>query len=51
MSIFRSIPRPPSDLHGWRIRSLPDTPLQFVLFFVRHYKSWYLAILLLQVVR
>jgi ATP-binding cassette subfamily B protein len=36
-------------LLDWNIRSLPDTPLKFVLFFVRHYRPWYLAILLLQV--
>jgi ATP-binding cassette subfamily B protein len=49
MSVFRFNPRPPSALLDWNIRSLPDTPLQFVLFFVRHYRPWYLAILLLQV--
>ncbi|UCJ15569.1 ABC transporter ATP-binding protein/permease [Pseudomonas sp. MM211] len=49
MSVFRLTPRAPSDPLDWKIRSLPDTPLQFVLFFVRHYKPWYLAILLLQV--
>lgn len=48
MSVFRFIPQPPSALRDWNIRSLPDTPLKFVLFFVRHYKPWYLAILLLQ---
>ncbi|MFB4391047.1 MULTISPECIES: ABC transporter ATP-binding protein [unclassified Pseudomonas] len=48
MSVFRFIPQPPSALRNWNIRSLPDTPLKFVLFFVRHYKPWYLAILLLQ---
>ncbi|HEY1029851.1 MAG TPA: ABC transporter ATP-binding protein [Pseudomonas sp.] len=49
MSVFRFNPRPPSALLDWNIRSLPDTPLPFVLFFVRHYRPWYLAILLLQV--
>jgi ATP-binding cassette subfamily B protein len=49
MSVFRFNPRPPSALLDWNIRSLPDTPLQFVLFFVRHYQPWYLAILLLQI--
>ncbi|MDG9927277.1 MULTISPECIES: ABC transporter ATP-binding protein [unclassified Pseudomonas] len=49
MSVFRFTPRAPSALLDWNIRSLPDTPLKFVLFFVRHYRPWYLAILLLQV--
>ncbi|MFC5694774.1 ABC transporter ATP-binding protein [Pseudomonas sp. GCM10022186] len=49
MSLLRLIPRPPSALLDWNIRSLPDTPLKFVLFFVVHYKPWYLAILLLQI--
>ena len=49
MSVFRFTPRPPDELQEWDIRSLPDTPLKFVLFFVRHYKSWYLAVLLMQI--
>ncbi|MGE7991029.1 ABC transporter ATP-binding protein [Pseudomonas sp. NPDC089554] len=48
MSVFRFIPQPPSAMRDWNIRSLPDTPLRFVLFFVGHYRPWYLAILLLQ---
>ncbi|MGE8499763.1 MAG: ABC transporter ATP-binding protein [Pseudomonas sp.] len=49
MSVFRFTPRAPSRLLDWNIRSLPDTPLKFVLFFVSHYKPWYVAILLLQI--
>ena len=34
---------------GWRIRHLPESPLRFVLHFVRRFRAWYLAILLLQI--
>jgi len=37
-------------LRSWNIQSLPDTPFAFARFFVGHFRGWYLAILLLQVV-
>ncbi len=37
-------------LRSWNIQSLPETPFAFARFFVGHFRSWYLAILLLQVV-
>jgi len=33
----------------WKIEHLPDTPLAFVMVFLRRFKGWYLAILLLQI--
>ncbi|MET3717944.1 hypothetical protein [Pseudomonas sp. PvP001] len=37
-------------LRSWNIHSLPETPFAFARFFVGHFRGWYLAILLLQVV-
>ncbi|SEE37050.1 ABC transporter ATP-binding protein [Pseudomonas coleopterorum] len=37
-------------LRSWNIQSLPETPFAFARFFVGHFRGWYLAILLLQVV-
>ncbi|WP_416424453.1 ABC transporter ATP-binding protein [Pseudomonas sp. App30] len=33
----------------WKVDHLPGTPLGFVLLFLRRFKGWYLAILLLQI--